>query len=147
MMQSLKLPKTSLGVPSLLGLAVFFIAIGCDHFIRPDFYVGIMPPYRPAHLELVYLSGLFEVLSGVALLFGALRRCAGVGLMVLLAAVYPANVHMAMHPELFPKLGLGALYPRHALQLVFLYWVYATTLATLLAAQSATEIEDRLSVD
>ena len=79
MMQSLKLPKTSLGVLSLLGLAMFFIAIGCDHFIRPNFYVGIMPPYLPAHLELVYLSGLFEVLGGVAVLFGALRRWAGVG--------------------------------------------------------------------
>ena len=147
MMQSLKLPKTSLGVVSLLGLAVFFIAIGCDHFIRPNFYVGIMPPYLPAHLELVYLSGLFEVLGGVAVLFGALRRWAGVGLMVLLVAVYPANVHMAIHPELFPELGLGALYARLALQFVFLYWVYATTLATPRAAQSATEIEDRLSVD
>ena len=93
MMQFLQLPKTPLRVLSLLGLAVFFIAIGCDHFIRPNFYVGIMPPYLPAHLELVYLSGLFEILGGMALLIDASRRLAGVGLMVLLVAVYPANVH------------------------------------------------------
>tara|TARA_B100000767_G_C19624375_1_gene475487 strand:- start:6 stop:458 length:453 start_codon:yes stop_codon:yes gene_type:complete len=146
-MQSLRLPKTPLRVLSLLGLAIFFIVIGCDHFIRPNFYVGIMPPYLPAHLELVYLSGLLEILGGVAVLIGALRRLAGVGLMVLLVAVYPANVHMAMHPELFPELDLGALYARLALQFVFLYWVYASTLATPRVAQSATEIADRLSVD
>lgn len=146
-MQFLRLPKTPLRVLSLLGLAMFFIAIGCDHFIRPNFYVGIMPPYLPAHLELVYLSGLFEILGGLAVLIGALRRLAGVGLMVLLVAVYPANVHMAMHPEFFPELNLSALYARLALQFVFLYWVYASTLATPRPAQNATEIEDRFTVD
>ena len=54
---------------------------------------------------------------------------------------------MAMHPELFPELDIGALYARLALQFVFLYWVYATTLATPRLAKSATEIEDRLTVD
>jgi uncharacterized membrane protein len=147
MMQFLQLPKTPLRVLSLFGLAVFFIAIGCDHFLRPNFYVGIMPPYLPAHLELVYLSGLFEILGGVTVLIGALRRWVGVALMVLLVAVYPANVHMAMHPELFPELDIGALYARLALQFVFLYWVYATTLATPRLAKSTTEIEDRLTVD
>lgn len=147
MTQFLQLPKTPLRVLSLFGLAVFFIAIGCDHFLRPNFYVGIMPHYLPAHLELVYLSGLFEILGGVTVLIGALRRWVGVALMVLLVAVYPANVHMAMHPELFPELDIGALYARLALQFVFLYWVYATTLATPRLAKSATEIEDRLTVD
>ena len=50
----------------LLGL--LFILAGINHFVRPGFYVAIMPPYLPWHLELVYLSGLFEVLlAGVFL--------------------------------------------------------------------------------
>ena len=112
---------------ALLGLAVFFVGAGVNHFVNPDFYVRIMPPYLPAHLELVYLSGIFEVLGGVAVLFPKLRSRAGRGLILLLLAVFPANIHMAFHPGQFPELAPLVLYARLPLQLLLIAWAYWAT--------------------
>ena len=53
-----------------------------------------MPPYLPFPLELVYLSGVFEILGGTGLLTPYCRRFAGYGLIALLIAVFPANLQM-----------------------------------------------------
>ena len=103
---------------ALFGVAAFFSFAGIGHFTNTDFFVAIMPPYLPAHVELVYLSGVFEILGGVGVLFAASRRVAGYGLLALLVAVYPANIHMALHPELFPDMSPIALYLRLPLQFV-----------------------------
>lgn len=105
-------------------LGLFFIAAGCNHFVHAEFYVMIMPPYLPWHWELVLISGLFEVLGGAGVLITSLRRTAAFGLMALIIAVYPANVHMAMNPDLYPALPPWALYARLPLQFVALAWVY-----------------------
>ena len=47
----------------LVLLSLFFTYAGIDHLISPDFYVSIMPPWIPWHLELVYISGVFEVMA------------------------------------------------------------------------------------
>ena len=78
-------------------LALSFIWVGVRHFIDPDFFLHIMPPYLPWHLELVYVSGFFEVLGGAGLLHTQTRRAAGWGLLALLVAVYPANIHMLVN--------------------------------------------------
>lgn len=123
----LQLPQRRSRCIALLLLAVFFVVAGANHFVNPDFYVRIMPPYLPAHLELVYLSGIFEVLGGIGVLLPRLRSLAGWGLVLLLLAVYPANLHMALHPELFPGMSIAALYARLPLQLVFIAWAYWAT--------------------
>jgi len=51
---------------ALLGLAALFVVAGANHFVSTEFYVGIMPAYFPLHLQLVYLSGLLEMLGGAA---------------------------------------------------------------------------------
>ena len=112
---------------ALLALAGFFVVAGVNHFVNPDFYVGIMPPYLPAHLELVYLSGFFEIVGGIAVLIPGVRTLAGWGLVLLLLAVYPANLHMALHPELFPDMSASALYARLPLQFLFIAWAYWAT--------------------
>ena len=86
-----------------------------------------MPPIFPLHLEAVYLSGLFEILGGVGVLIARTRSIAGWGLLVLLIAVYPANIYMALTPEAFPDISLFALYFRLALQFLFFYWAYSIT--------------------
>jgi len=86
-----------------------------------------MPPWIPAHLELVYLSGVFEVMGGVGVLIPRFRALAGAGLVALLVAVYPANLYMAFNPELFPDIPVAALYVRLALQFVAFYWAYSVT--------------------
>lgn len=78
-------------------LGIFFIVAGTLHFIHASSYVAIMPPYLPYPLALVYVSGFFEMLGGLGLLIRRARRWAGYGLVALLVAVFPANVHMAAH--------------------------------------------------
>lgn len=86
-----------------------------------------MPPIFPLHLEAVYLSGLFEILGGVGVLIARTRSIAGWGLLVLLIALYPANIYMALTPEAFPDIPLFVLYFRLALQFLFFYWAYSIT--------------------
>jgi len=80
---------------SLIVMGVFYISIGISHFTSPIWYVQIVPPYLPYKLELVYISGLFEILFGGMLFFRKTRFLAGWGLILLLIAVYPANIYLA----------------------------------------------------
>ena len=122
-----KFPSGFLRNLNLLGLSFFFIYFGVDHFINPDFYLSIMPPSFPMHLEAVYISGLFEILGGIGVLLSKTRKLAGWGLFALLIAVYPANIYMALTPEAFPEIPLSALYTRLGLQFLFFYWAYSVT--------------------
>lgn len=106
----------------LLGL--LFVVAGLNHFINPDFYLKIMPPYLPWHLFLVYVSGFFEVSLGVALLIKRSTRLAAWGLIALLVAVYPVNVHMALNPDLYPQYNQALLWVRLPIQVVLMVWVY-----------------------
>ncbi len=87
--------KKQVIVRSLIALS--FVAVGVEHFRQPQIFVGIVPPYLPAPLLLVYISGVFEVLGGLGLLWARSRRWAGWGLIGLLVAVYPANIHMLVN--------------------------------------------------
>ena len=80
---------------SMIVMGIFYISIGFSHFTSPIWYVQIVPPYLPYKLELVYISGLFEILFGGMLFFKKTRFLAGWGLILLLIAVYPANIYLA----------------------------------------------------
>jgi len=125
--EMLQLPKRRGRRFALLGLSVFFVGAGANHFVTPDFYVPMMPPYLPAHLELVYLSGVLEILEGVLVLVPRVRALAGWGLVALLLAIFPANIHMALSPELFPDITAFALYARLPFQAFFIAWAYWAT--------------------
>jgi uncharacterized membrane protein len=79
-----------------LVLSALFVAAGVAHFRNPDPFVRIVPPMLPAPYVLVYVSGIFEILGGVGMLFEPIRAIAGWGLVALLLAVFPANVYMAV---------------------------------------------------
>ena len=80
---------------SLMVMCIFYILVGISHFTSPIWYVQIVPPSLPYKLELVYVSGLFEILFGGMLFFKKTRFLAGWGLILLLIAVYPANIYLA----------------------------------------------------
>ncbi len=96
------------------------LAAGLNHFAMPRTYEAIMPDYLPAHRELVLLSGLAEALGGAGTLHPATRRAAGWWLVAVLVAVFPANVHMALHPERYPQIPRAALLARLPLQLAMI---------------------------
>ena len=104
-------------------LAIFMIGAGTLHLVRPGFYLKIMPPYLPLHLELVYLSGFFEVAFGLLLLVPRFTRFAAWGLIALLIAVFPANIFLYQHQELVPASPTLHLL-RLPLQGVFILWAY-----------------------
>ena len=104
-------------------LALFMVVAGTMHFLNPQFYTAIMPPYLPLHLALVYMSGLCEVALGVVLLAPRFSRLAAWGIFALLIAVFPANIYLYQHQELLPASPM-VHFLRLPLQAVFLLWAY-----------------------
>jgi uncharacterized membrane protein len=115
----MKLMRTILRVLA----AIFFVMAGTFHFLRPELYLQIMPPYFPAPQLLVVVSGIAEIAGGIGLLIRPLRRAAAWGLIALLIAIFPANVYMVQHPELF-HFALWFLWARLPLQIAFIAWVW-----------------------
>lgn len=114
---------------SLVLLAALFLTTGTLHFLHAQFFVSIVPPWLPAHALLVAVSGLCEIAGGIGLLVPRTRRCAGIGLIALLLAVFPANVHMAVHPQLYAATASSrALLWRLPLQGVLIAWVWFAAL-------------------
>ncbi len=77
-------------------MGFFYIAVGIQHFNNPYWFVKIVPPLLPYKLALVYISGILEVILGGLLMFQRTRYLAGFGLIILLIAVYPANIYLAL---------------------------------------------------
>jgi uncharacterized membrane protein len=102
------------------GAAGFWMVAGTIHFVIPRQYESIVPP-RIARWkkEVVVASGLAEIAGGGMVLPDRTRRGARWWLLATLLAVYPANIHMALHPEQFPKIPRLALYARLPIQGLF----------------------------
>ena len=103
---------------------LFFVLAGVNHFVSPAFYLNIMPPYLPWHIGLVYISGVCEIGLGLLLLLRRWSVVAGWGLIALLIAVFPANLHMALHQELYPTLPPLGLWLRLPIQGLLIAWAY-----------------------
>jgi uncharacterized membrane protein len=114
------------------GLAAFFAFAGTMHFVIPRSYEAIMPPSFPRHREAVAISGIAEIAGAAALIPRRTRRLARWWLLALLAAVFPANLHMARHPEQVRGLDLDrvprwSLWARLPLQPLAMLWVWRAT--------------------
>jgi uncharacterized membrane protein len=112
---------------SLYAMMILYTAAGINHFVHPLFYLKIMPPWLPFHNGLVFISGVFEVLFGVMLAFSFSRRFAAWGIILLLIAVFPANIQMMINykDENNPQLWIAIL--RLPIQLLLIYWAYGFT--------------------
>jgi uncharacterized membrane protein len=95
------------------------------HFAITGAYMRIMPPWIPLHREMVLLSGACEIAGGAGLLVPRTRRAAGIGLVLLLIAVFPANVQMLLNARAAhaSALAQGLLWARLPLQLAIIAWV------------------------
>lgn len=110
-------------------LGLVFVLAGTLHFLAPAYYLRIIPPFLPDGLLLVYLSGAAEVLGGLGVLSARWRRAAGLGLILLLVTVFPANVQMLL---LARRAGAATWYQvllwlRLPLQGALIMWVWAVT--------------------
>jgi uncharacterized membrane protein len=116
------------GLGAVHVIAVLFLVTGVLHFLIPGSYEAIVPRYLPAARLLVYLSGAAELAGSIGLLLPRTRRAAALGLIALLAAVFPANVQMlanalAAHA---PPWQLALLWARLPLQFALMYWIWRT---------------------
>ena len=103
-----------------IGAAIFWVLSGTMHFVIPRQYEAIVPPYLARwKQELVVASGIAEIAGGIAVVPERTRRGARWWLLSTLVAVYPANIHMALHPEQFPKIPAAALWARLPVQGLF----------------------------
>jgi uncharacterized membrane protein len=118
---------------NLFFLSGLFVFAGLMHFVIPGRYASIMPPWMPYQMEAVYLSGVCEIAGGLGILIPSLRRAAGLGLIALLIAVFPANIQMLVN-------SMGShtstayqilLWLRLALQPLLIVWVWRTTMRDL----------------
>lgn len=108
-------------------LAAFWVLAGTNHFAMPKAYESIVPDWLPADRELVIWSGVAEIAGGIAVVPSRTRRLARWWLLAVLAAVYPANVQMALHPERYERIPPVALWARLPLQFLCAWWVWRAT--------------------
>ena len=105
----------------------FFVFAGIMHFLIPRTYEAIVPDALPAKRALVYASGVAEIAGGAGVLNARTRTAASWWSVATLVAVFPANIHMALHPERYPAVpgGRAALLARLPLQLAAIAWARA----------------------
>ena len=113
---------------SIFIMSVFYINVGIQHFTDPGWFLYIIPPYlRFIGLELVYISGFFEIFLGTLLLFSKYRKIAAYGIILLLIAVYPANIYLAFNEvpqKLIGVTSFMASWIRLPLQFILIWIAY-----------------------
>ncbi|MEO6253100.1 MAG: MauE/DoxX family redox-associated membrane protein, partial [Ferruginibacter sp.] len=112
---------------SLIVMSVFYLGAGINHFWHTAFYEEIMPSWLPWHTTLVIISGVAEAVLGLLLLFTSTRRIAAWLIIVLLIAVFPANIQMMFNyaRESNPKLWIAIV--RLPIQILLIWWAYGFT--------------------
>ena len=111
---------------SIYLMFLFYVIIGYDHFVNPEYYLNIVPPYLKFQYELVLISGFFEILLGIGLLT-KYRKQSALGIILLLIAVFPANIFLIQSEEAQIALNIdkNTAIIRAPFQLLFIaiaYW-------------------------
>jgi uncharacterized membrane protein len=104
---------------------IIFTVAGVLHFLRPQMYEEIMPGYLPAHTELVYASGVAEIVGGLTVLNPGTRRFGSAFSIATLVAVFPANLHMAINADDFDDIHEALLWARLPLQALLIAWAWS----------------------
>lgn len=105
-------------------LAGFYSLAGLNHFIAPEFYTPMIPPYLPAGLVLVYLSGIVEIGLGIGLLVARTRVAAAWSVILMLLAFMPVHIYMLTDAERFPDVPMGLLWARLPVQALLMGWAF-----------------------
>jgi len=105
-------------------MAAFYLAAGANHFINPEIYLGIMPPWLPFQASLVYISGAVEIIGALLLLSDKTRNAGAWVLIALLLAVFPANIQMAINYYIVGHSMFWLTIVRLPFQLVLIWWAW-----------------------
>lgn len=105
-------------------MAVLYILAGLNHFRSPKMYIKIIPPLFPSPKTLNILAGLAEIILGILLCIPKTSGYAALGIMILLVAIFPANVYMYINDNVSLGLSKNIRLIRLPLQIALLYWAY-----------------------
>lgn len=97
-------------------MVALFSGVGVMHFIKTEAFASAMPDYLPEKILLVQITGVIEILGALGLVVPKTRRLAGICIAIFLACVFPVNLNMALHPELFAKIPAWGLWLRLPIQ-------------------------------
>ena len=105
-------------------MGIMYVIAGINHFIRPKMYVKIMPPYIPAHLSMVYLSGIAEIVLGIAVCFAMTKNYAIYGIIAMLLVFFTVHFYMLSSPEAGAGIPKWILILRIPLQFLLIWWAW-----------------------
>jgi uncharacterized membrane protein len=114
---------------SLYGMALFYIGGGINHFIHPEFYIGIMPDFFPVKELLNKLSGVAEIFFGILLLFPSTRKSATYLIILMLVAFFSVHITHLFHPPAAAAGYYWVIVLRIPLQFLLIWWAYKVSRA------------------
>ena len=112
-----------------VGLSLFFVITSMAHFLGPEAMAEMLPPTVPYRVELIYITGVLELLGAIGVWVPGLTKLTGLLLIVMLAGVLPANIYSAFNRVEYGGHDAGPLYllVRVPFQLFAMWWTYLAT--------------------
>lgn len=112
-----------------VGLSLFFAFTAIGHFIRTEGMAEMLPDTVPFRIEIIYITGIFELLGAIGVWIPRLTKLAGLLLIVMLVGLLPANIYSAINRVEFGGHGAGPVYllVRIPFQLFAIWWTYFAT--------------------
>lgn len=112
-----------------VGLSLFFIFTALGHFISTEGMARMLPPSVPYRIEIIYITGVLELLGAIGIWIPRLRRLTGLLLIVMLLGLLPANIYSAINRVHFGGHAAGPVYllARIPFQLFVMWWTYFAT--------------------
>lgn len=109
---------------------IFFLIAGALHFVIPEFYMAMMPPFIPFQSFFIVLTGIAEMAGGIGLQIPNVRRVTGMLMIALLVAIFPANIYVAIAQPELPDITYSpeSMWWRLLLQPLFIAWVWLVSL-------------------
>jgi uncharacterized membrane protein len=111
---------------SLYLMAGLYLLAGINHFIMPKIYLKITPPWVPQPEKINGLVGVTEIVLGILLLFPESRSLSAWGIILLMIAVFPANIYHFQLARRKKQMVLPTLL-RLPMQAVLIWWAYLFT--------------------
>lgn len=118
--------KFGLSLIGRISMSVMLIATGIAHFTSTDSMVEMMPEFLHFKREIVYFTGICELLAVFGLIWNKTAKLTSVLLIIFFLSILPANIVGSIKAVQFGGMEYGAMYLlfRVPLQIFFIFWVY-----------------------
>ena len=108
---------------------IMFLFTGASHFTSMKYdFAAMIPTPLPNDLWVIYLTGVLEIAGAIGLLIPRTRKLAGICLVLLLVALFPANVYAVLNEIPLRGEAPTPLWIRGPIQLLFIGMVWWTSI-------------------